>query len=381
MSLKSRFIKHLQTQYPDWNSPENTILLHQSISEQLLSEKIVELPENIYMDICEQILNYQQLKIWSQQAYKNAYEKHQLATSENEGACTSFDFHITPEGKLKLIEINTNASFLALGLELYQMQQLPTAPNSSFTKKDLVEMFKIDARLVDHNLKKIFILDEKPEQQRLFIEFLLFQKIFKTESIESEIIDISDINKLPSKSFIYNRYTDFYLSLKQSEHIKTRYNSKEIFLSPHPYEYFLLADKQRMLDWQNQTEIPIPSSLLKIYDLGKTEKDFIWSERKQLFFKPKNSFGSKQAYKGASISRRLFDEFYGENMIAQEYATPSEVDVLIDHELKKMKYDLRCYAYHGKLQMVIARIYQGQTTNLQTKGGGFAVVKWNKSNH
>jgi hypothetical protein len=41
-----------------------------------------------------------------------------------------------------------------------------------------------------------------------------------------------------------------------------------------------------------------------------------------------------------------------------------------------MKYDLRCYAYQGKLQIVIARLYQGQTTNLKTTGGGFTIVKF-----
>jgi hypothetical protein len=39
-----------------------------------------------------------------------------------------------------------------------------------------------------------------------------------------------------------------------------------------------------------------------------------------------------------------------------------------------MKFDLRAYAYDGQVQWVAARLYQGQTTNFRTPGGGFAPV-------
>jgi len=39
------------------------------------------------------------------------------------------------------------------------------------------------------------------------------------------------------------------------------------------------------------------------------------------------------------------------------------------------KYDVRCYVYEGRVQLVIARLYQGQTTNFRTPGGGFALVR------
>lgn len=38
------------------------------------------------------------------------------------------------------------------------------------------------------------------------------------------------------------------------------------------------------------------------------------------------------------------------------------------------KYDLRNYVYDGAVQWVAARLYQGQTTNFRTPGGGFAPV-------
>ena len=39
-----------------------------------------------------------------------------------------------------------------------------------------------------------------------------------------------------------------------------------------------------------------------------------------------------------------------------------------------LKFDLRCYAYDGRVQFTAARLYQGQTTNFRTPGGGFAPV-------
>jgi hypothetical protein len=63
-----------------------------------------------------------------------------------------------------------------------------------------------------------------------------------------------------------------------------------------------------------------------------------------------------------------------QGFVAQEFAPPAEVDVLQDGQNLKMKYDLRCYTYKDELQLVIARLYQGQTTNLKTVGGGFAIV-------
>ncbi len=40
-----------------------------------------------------------------------------------------------------------------------------------------------------------------------------------------------------------------------------------------------------------------------------------------------------------------------------------------------LKSDVRCYVYDGKIQLVAARLYQGQTTNFRTAGGGFALVR------
>jgi hypothetical protein len=40
----------------------------------------------------------------------------------------------------------------------------------------------------------------------------------------------------------------------------------------------------------------------------------------------------------------------------------------------ELKLDLRNYVYAGHVQLIAARLWQGQTTNFRTPGGGFAPV-------
>lgn len=57
--------------------------------------------------------------------------------------------------------------------------------------------------------------------------------------------------------------------------------------------------------------------------------------------------------------------------MAQELITPGERRTGPE---ANMKVDVRNYVYAGRVQLLAARLYQGQTTNLRTEGGGFAPV-------
>jgi uncharacterized circularly permuted ATP-grasp superfamily protein len=60
--------------------------------------------------------------------------------------------------------------------------------------------------------------------------------------------------------------------------------------------------------------------------------------------------------------------------VAQRIVTPSTRKISIDGTQHSLKADLRNYTYDGKVQLIAARLYQGQTTNFRTQGGGFAPV-------
>jgi hypothetical protein len=48
--------------------------------------------------------------------------------------------------------------------------------------------------------------------------------------------------------------------------------------------------------------------------------------------------------------------------------------VAVDGERIELKADVRLYTYAGAVLLTAARLYQGQTTNMRTPGGGFAPV-------
>ena len=50
------------------------------------------------------------------------------------------------------------------------------------------------------------------------------------------------------------------------------------------------------------------------------------------------------------------------------------IEMQMDPASVRLKLDVRCYAYDGRVLMLAARLYQGQTTNFRTPGGGFATV-------
>lgn len=369
MSLKARFVSYLNQKYSNLSSD----LLNQLVSEQLLSPAQINLSQMQIHTIKSEIAGYWKLRNWGEKNLISGFSRYGLRKPDNYSVCMSYDFHINSQGQPELIEVNTNAGFLALGMELYSFLNLPN-PAGSFNEKDLVKMFLDEIKLCGAKQNTVAIIDENPEQQRLYLEFLIFKNIFNKNDIASEIFNIDEIEKYKKYSLVYNRYTDFYLQENKSAEIKKLYNAGELNLSPHPFEYFLLADKQRLLDWNQLTDVEKPASLLKTYDMGLEDKNKIWNERKNLFFKPKNSYGGKQAYKGASLSRKVFDEVSNSNFIAQQLSVPSQIEVEIAGQKQEFKYDLRCFAYKDELQLVIARLYQGQITNLKTIGGGFACI-------
>lgn len=370
MSLKSSFVSYLYQKYPEL--PETK--LTQLVSDELICPFQISLTQDQVFQIKNEINQYWNLRNWGVENLSAQYTKYDLRKPDNYSVCMSYDFHINSAGKLELIEINTNAAFLALGLDLYAYFNLPNVAGE-FNTSSLIQMYLHELELCKAKDKSIAIVDENPEQQRLYLEFLIYKNLFLKNNIKSEIFNFTEIDQYKKYSLVYNRYTDFYLQDSKSFEIKKLFNERLLNLSPQPYEYFLLADKQRLLDWNQQSDIAKPASLLSLYDLGTENKDKVWSERKQLFFKPKTSFGSKQAYKGASMSRKVFDEVFNSNFIAQQFSSPSTVKVELNGATQEFKYDLRCFAYKNELQLIIARLYQGQTTNLKTIGGGFACVK------
>lgn len=85
----------------------------------------------------------------------------------------SYDFHIDSSGNLKLIEINTNASFLLMGYFLYLCKNLPL-PVSDFDLEEIKQNLLDESQLSGKLLKNIAITDESPKKQRLRMIYDIF---------------------------------------------------------------------------------------------------------------------------------------------------------------------------------------------------------------
>ncbi|MEZ0392435.1 MAG: hypothetical protein ACAH59_09480, partial [Pseudobdellovibrionaceae bacterium] len=246
--MKQEFISHLIQAHPSLSEKE----LDELISPQLLSLFEIQLPKKVFNQAEDFVqASFELRESPEYQALLNSeIQERGIKDPGNKSICMSYDFHLDSTGELKLIEINTNAAFLALGYEMYQMRKLPL-PVSDFSMLQLKDSIETEMQLQKKSLPTPFqvaIIDEEPEKQRLFAEFLVFQAYFQKWGWSTQI---ADFRKAIEADFIYNRYTDFYLSQPESKNLRENFLSGEICLSPNPFEYCLLADKQRMIDWSD----------------------------------------------------------------------------------------------------------------------------------
>jgi hypothetical protein len=325
-----------------------------SISEQLIAPYHLELPYQVWQEVS----NF--FQAWSRS----------VDVSSGVGFSSCLDFHWLPEsGELKLIEVNTNAAFMGLSLPLYRAFQL----TPSYDEDVILQLFLSECS--PRHRDELALVDEQPSQQKLFVEFLWYQNLFSKLFAEVRIKDRAEVSG--QEGAIYNRCTDFLLEEEASRILRTYWQQWPQAISPNPAHYLRLADKNLLLAWQNSPELApyIP----KTQWLTPDNKDELWQQRKALFFKPSRSFGSKMTYKGASISRTHFDRLFelpAASMIAQELCPPGQVETPRHGVLK---FDLRFYFSKQGPLAAVARLYQGQVTNTQTPGGGFAPVTFSSS--
>lgn len=314
------------------------------------------------------------------------------------GGLLGFDFHLGPGGP-RLIEINTNPGGVLLNTLVGQAQRacmahLTVAP----TEATRVEAAVMDAILSEWGLQRsvsrsglIAIVDESPEQQYLYPEFLLFQKLFQRNGYRSEICAPEALVFAQDKvwlgdepvDLLYNRLTDF--SLQEAAHgpMRAAYLAGRVALSPHPRAHALYADKRNLAvlgspeflrtSGASQAAIDALVAAVPRTQLVTPEnREAMWARRVQLFFKPAAGFGSKASYRGDKLTRRVWDQIATGTYVGQDIVAPSERHLA--KGAAPMKVDIRCYAYRGKALLFAARMYQGQTTNFRTTGGGFAPV-------
>ena len=60
-------------------------------------------------------------------------------------------------------------------------------------------------------------------------------------------------------------------------------------------------------------------------------RDALWAKRRELFFKPAAGFGSKAAYRGEKLTKRVWEKMATRTYVAQALVVPSERHVASTH--------------------------------------------------
>jgi len=330
---------------------------------------------------------------WLQAALADAPAIARRAVAQR-GVFFGYDFHIGPSGP-KLIEINTNAGGAFLNVAARDAQTaccaagldpLASAPTGSQLEEHIIAMFRREWRLArgDTPLRRIAIVDQDPAAQYLHPEFVLAQRLFESRGIIARVADVRALRVVDGRlmvddepvDLVYNRSTDFYLESDGSAALRQAYEADLAVVTPHPRAHALFAHKRNLVTLSDPGALArlgvapaLVDTLRRVVPVTREvsgDGDRWWKDRKSWFFKPGTGFGSRGTYRGDKMTRRVFDDVMSGDYIAQEF-TPAG-------ERLEMKVDIRCYVYESRIQLMAARLYQGQTTNFRTAGGGFAPV-------
>ena len=326
------------------------------------------------------------------------------------GVFMGYDFHLTESGP-KLIEINTNAGGAMLSLALTQAQHaccdaarewLLAATDLTQIETRWLDMFAQEWALqcpgvpfvsAQGPARTLAIVDENPASQYLYPEFLLFQDLFRKAGIDARIVDPQELvwadGQLQHQGqridMVYLRLTDFYLEAPTHAALRQAWHTGACVFTPNPETHALHANKRHLVTLSNAqwaAQLGLPESACAVLAsvvpqtklLAPDNAEQLWSERKGFFFKPLSGYGSKAAYRGDKLTTKTWAQILQAPYVAQALIPPSQRVVMVGDERKTLKADVRAYAYDGQVQLFAARLYEGQTTNFRSDGGGFAPV-------
>jgi hypothetical protein len=316
------------------------------------------------------------------------------------GALMGYDFHLGADGP-KLIEVNTNAggAFLNALLARAQraccaMMETPLSPPAITFEEDAFRMFQDEWRRQrgTGSPRRVAIVDNGPENQYLYPEFVLARQVLSERGVDALIADASHLRYEGGRlsidgqdiDLVYNRVTDFAFSQPGHTALREAYRDGAVVVTPNPHNHALLADKRNLSLLSDPATLRTwgvpPEALAHLTGVPNTilvthgNADSLWRSRKHLFFKPTGGHGGKAVYRGEKVTKGVWEDIVRGGYVAQAFVQPSERMIRVDGAPQARKMDVRLYTYEARLLLTAARLYQGQTTNFRTFGGGFAPV-------
>jgi hypothetical protein len=316
------------------------------------------------------------------------------------GALMGYDFHLSAEGP-RLIEVNTNAGGAFLNALLARAQRAccvkmepPLSPTAIAFEDDAFHMFQEEwtRQRGTGAPHRVAIVDDAPEEQFLYPEFVLARQVLAGRGVDAVIADAGHLRYEGGRlsidgqdiDLVYNRVTDFAFDRPEHGALRDAYRHGAVVVTPNPHNHALLADKRNLSllsdpatleAWSVAPEVRahlagVPRTIV----VTPNTADALWQSRKQFFFKPTGGHGGKAVYRGDKVTRGVWAEIARGGYVAQAFVRPGERMIRVDEAPLARKMDVRIYAYDARVLLTAARLYQGQTTNFRTPGGGFAPV-------
>jgi hypothetical protein len=305
------------------------------------------------------------------------------------GVLMGYDFHLTDAGP-RLIEVNTNAGGALLAARVVEATGRPGFAEA-VEERLFAAFVREHAARTPAPLRRVAIVDERPTEQFLYPEFLLYARMLARRGIDAVVADPGALtfdggalrHAGEPVDFVYLRSTDFTLTTPGSAAIRAAWDAGVVTVSPNPRHHATFAHKARLCTWSTPGPIAglaesdravVQRVVPRTVRVTADDADRLWADRSAWFFKPVAGFGSRAAYRGDKLTRGKWAEILSvpDGYVAQALVPPSTRRLLPSDTT--LKVDLRAIAYDGEVQLVFARLYQGQTTNLRTPGGGFAAV-------
>jgi uncharacterized circularly permuted ATP-grasp superfamily protein len=240
---------------------------------------------------------------------------------------------------------------------------------------------------------RIAIVDDSPEEQYLYPEFVLARQVLTARGVDALIADACGLRYDGGRlsfdghniDLVYNRVTDFALDQPGHKALRDAYRDGAVVVTPNPHTHALLADKRNLTllsDPVTLEKLGVESKLRALLSVvvprtflvTPAAADALWKSRKNLFFKPTGGHGGKAVYRGDKLTKGVWAKILQGGYVAQTLVRPSERMIKVDDAVQRRKLDVRLYTYDGRVLLAAARLYQGQATNFQTPGGGFAPV-------
>jgi len=283
---------------------------------------------------------------------------------ETRGVFMGYDFHITLEGP-RLIEINSNAG----GAFIVDQVERSVGSSSGKFADEILSMFQSEWTQSGREkpLRTIAIVDTDPKAQYHYPDMCLAKALLEAQGITVIITDPTNLRLSEGQLFHGETLIDLvYNRLTEPHHHALYADKRNLIALSDPKVLKAMGAKAAQI--QTLSAIPATQAVT-----AQTAED-MWARRRHLFFKPQAGFGSRGAFRGAKLTKTVWADIISGGYIAQAQIAPPLRAVTVDGEKGALKFDVRVYTYDGQLLLLAARVYQGQTTNLRTAGGGLAPV-------